>query len=277
MTSRSECEPMKTSETDRLKSEPCPKCGTRGPFEISYIRQWLMVAYEDTVEAERSPSARHALFWVQQSVEKLYKAYFLMGDDVCYCEAVRKVGHDTLKSLLKLTEERVGDSVVFPDHISRSRWSEIRSPILEPISRQRRLMSEERHRYALLPPEELERSVGILSSAEKTDEMVRGVLHEVGFKVGEIPESQLLHAKLAIKMYLLTGITWVHENSVRYPAHPAVANLSAQEVAEQNVWMRGIGFNHYSGEIGAIHYVKDLARIVRETVEELLAPMSEGI
>ena len=138
-------------------------------------------------------------------------------------------------------------------------------------------MSEERHRFALLPPEELEKIDGILSSAEKTDEMVRDVLHEVGFKVGEIPEFQLLHAKIAIKMYLLTEITWVRENFVCYPAHPAVANLSAQEAAEQKVWMSGIGFNHYSGEIGAIHYVKDLARIVRETVEELLAPAPEGI
>ena len=268
---------MTTNEADNLKSEPCPKCGTRGSFEISYIKQWLTVAYEDAVEAERSDSARHALFWVQQSVEKLYKAYFLMGDDVCYCDVVRKVGHNTLKSFLKLTEERVGNSARFPDHISSSRWSVIRNPILEPIRRQRRLMSEEPLRIALLPPAELEKVVNTLLSPEKCDELVREILRAMDFRIDEISEYQILHAKLGVKMYLMMEITWIHENFVRYPTHPSVANLSAQEAAEQRVWRSGLGFNHYSDEIGAIHYVKDLARIARETVEELLPPMPKSV
>ena len=260
------------SESDRPKLEPCSNCGTRGPFGIPYIRQWLTVAFEDAVEAERSGSARHALFWIQQSVEKLYKAYFLMGYDVCYCEAVRKVGHNTLKSFLRLSEEQIGNSETFPDHISRSRWIQIRSPILDPLKRLRRLTNEESHKFALLPPEELEKIVDTLLSPEKTNKMVRDILRAMGFRVDEIPEYQMLHAKLAIKMYLLTEITWVHQSSVRYPTHPSAANISAQEAVDQKLMMGGIGFNHYSGEIGAIYYVKDLARITRETAEELLTP-----
>ena len=272
MTFQSERESTKTGETARPRSEPCSKCGTRGPFEVAYIRQWLKVAREDAVEAEGSASARHALFWVQQSVEKLYKAYFLMGNDVCYCEVVREVGHDTLKSFLQLTEERIGNPVSHPDHISLSRWMEIRSPILKPLRHLRRLMSEERHRFVLIPPSELEKVVGILSSLEKTNEMVREILQVLGFRIDEIPECQMLHTRLAIKIYLLLEVTWAHQNLVRYPAHPAAANLSAQEAANQNVWMGGMGCNHYSDEIGVIHYVKDLARIARETVEELHSP-----
>ena len=274
MTSQSEGESTNTSETARPRLEPCSKCGTRGPFEFAYIRQWLKVAHEDAVEAEGSASARHALFWVQQSVEKLYKAYFLMGDDVCYCEAVRRVGHDTLKSLLQLTEERIGNPVNRPDHLSLSRWSEIRRPILRPFKHLRRLIREERNRFVLIPPSELEEVVGILSSPEKIDEMVGEILQVLGFRIDEVLEYRMLHARLVVKMYLLLEITWAHQNSVRYPSHPAAANLSAQETAEQNVWMSGIGFNHYSDEIGAIYYVKDLARVTRETVEELLNPAS---
>ena len=272
MISRSENESTKPGETARPGPGPCSKCGTRGPFEVAYIRQWLRAAHEDAVEAEGSPSARHALFWVQQSVEKLYKAYFLMGDDVCYCEVVREVGHDTLKSLLQLTEERIGNPVNRPDHMSCSRWREIRSPILRPFTHLRRLISEERHRFVLIPPSEVEEVAGILSSPEKIDEMVGEILRVMGFRIDEIPENQMLHARLVVKMYLLLEITWAHQNFVRYPAHPAATNLSAQEAANQDVWMMGIGFNHYSDDIGAIHYVKDLARIARETVEELLNP-----
>ena len=272
MTFQSERESTKTGETARPRSEPCSRCGTRGPFAVAYIRQWLKVAHEDAVEAEGSASARHALFWVQQSVEKLYKAYFLMGNDVCYCEVVREVGHDTLRSFLQITQERIGSTVTWPDHISRSRWMEIRSPILKPFNHLRRLISEERHRFVLIPPSEVEKVVSVLSSPEKTDEMVRGILQVLGFRIDEFPDYQMLHARLAVKMYLLLEVTWAHQNLVRYPAPPAAANLSAQEAADQKVWMGGIGFNHYSDEIGAIHYVKDLARIARETVEELVNP-----
>lgn len=277
MTSRLECESPETSETGRPRPEPCSRCGTRGPFEISYIRQWLAVAHEDAVEAERSTSARHALFWVQQSVEKLYKAYFLMGDDVCYCALVREVGHEILKSFLQLTEQRIGSPENWPDHISRSRWEEVRSPILKPLNHLRRLMSDERQRFMLLPPLELEKIVSTLSNPKKTNEMVSEVLRVIGFRVDEIPRYQMLHARLVIKMYLLMEITWAHQSFVRYPAHPADATLSAQEAAEGHDRLRGMGFNHYSDEIGAIHYVKDLARIARETAEEMLVPSLEGI
>ena len=272
MTSQPERESTSTSETARPGLEPCPRCGTRGTFELAYIRQWLRVAHEDAVEAEGSASARHALFWVQQSVEKLYKAYFLMGDDVCYCEVVREVGHDTLKSFLQLTEKRIGNPVNRPDHISCSRWREIRISILSPFKHLRRLISEERHRFLLIPPSELERVVDTLSSVEKINEMVREILQALGFRIDEFTEYQMLHARLTVRMYLLLEVTWAHQNFVRYPAHPVAANLSAHEAADQNVWMGGMGFNHYSEEIGAIHYVKDLARITRETVEELHNP-----
>ena len=278
MTSQLERDSTKMNETGRIKSGPCRQCGTWGPFEVSYIRQWLTVAHEDAAEAERSISARHALFWVQQSVEKLYKAYYLMGDEVCYCALVRGVGHETLKSFLKMTEQRIGNPENWPDHISHSRWSEIRSPILEPLKHLRRLVSEERHKFTLLPPSELEKIIGTLSSTEKTNEMVSEILRVIGFRVDEIPRYQMMHARLGIKMYLLMEITWAHENFVRYPAHPAVANLSAREAVDQKVWRGGIGFSHYTDGIGAIHYVKDLARISRETVEELLnpAPQPDG-
>lgn len=272
MTAQSEREPTGTGETARPGLEPCSTCGTRGPFEFAYVRQWLQVAHEDAVEAEGSESARHALFWVQQSVEKLYKAYFLMGQDVCYCEVVREIGHETLRSFRKLTEERIRDSESAPDHISRSRWVEIRGLILKPFQHLRRLMKEERHSFVLLPPSELEKVVGTLSSPEKTNEMMREILRVLGFRIDELAACQMLHARLAIKMYLLMEITWAHQNPVRYPAHPTTAHLPAHEAAEQNVRMGGMGFNHYSDEIGAIHYVKDLARITRETVEELYSP-----
>ena len=277
MTSQLERDSTKMNDAGRLKSEPCPKCGTRGPFDISYIRQWLTVAHEDAAEAERSTSARHALFWVQQSVEKLYKAYFLTGDDACYCEVVQKVSHDTLKSFLQLMERRIVNPESWPDHISRSRWEEVRSPILKPLKHLRRLVSEERHKFTLLPPSELEKIIGTLSSPEKTNEMVSEVLRVIGFRVDEIPRYQMLHARLAIKMYLLMEITWAHQSFVRYPAHPADATLSAQEAAQGHDRLRGMGFNHYSDEIGAIHFVKDLARIARETAEEMLVPTLERI
>ncbi|MXX54031.1 MAG: hypothetical protein F4Z35_08985 [Dehalococcoidia bacterium] len=210
-------------------------------------------------------------------MEKLYKAYFLMGDDVCYCALVREVGHEILKSFLQLTEQRIGSPENWPDHISRSRWEEVRSPILKPLNHLRRLMSDERQRFMLLPPLELEKIVSTLSNPKKTNEMVSEVLRVIGFRVDEIPRYQMLHARLVIKMYLLMEITWAHQSFVRYPAHPADATLSAQEAAEGHDRLRGMGFNHYSDEIGAIHYVKDLARIARETAEEMLVPSLEGI
>lgn len=217
-----------TGETARPGLEPCSKCGTRGPSEFAYIGQWLQVAHEDAVEAEGSESARHALFWVQQSVEKLHKAYSLMGDDVCYCEVVREIGHEPLRSFLKLTEERIGDTESPPDLMSRSRWMEISSAILVPFEHLRRLMSEERHSFVLLPPSELEKVVAILSSPEKIDEMMREIPRVLAFRVDEVPEHRMLHVRLAIKICLLLQVTWAHQNLVRYPAHPAAANLPAQ-------------------------------------------------
>ena len=195
-----------------------------------------------------------------------------MGEDVCYCELVREIGHEILRSFLKLTEERITDPESPPDHISRSRWMEICSAILMPIEHLRRLMSEERYSFVLLPPSELEKVVDTLSNPEKTDEMVREMFRLLGFRIDEISEYQMLHARLSIKMYLLMEITWAHQNLVRHPAHPTAANLPAHEAAEENVWTGGMGFNHYSDEIGAIRYVKDLARTTRETVEELYSP-----
>lgn len=265
-------ESTETGETARSRPEPCPKCGTRGPFEICYIRQWLRAAHEDAVEAEGSASPRHALFWVQQSVEKLYKAYFLMGHDVCYCQVVREVGHETLRSFLQLMEERIGNSASIPDHISPSHWCEIRNPIMKLLEDLRRQLSDERQRFALTPPSELKMIVRTLSSTEKINEMLGESLRVLGYRIDEIPEYQMFHARLAVKMQILLGITWAHQNSVRYSAHPAAVNLSAHEASVQNAWRGGMGFNHYSDELGAIHYVKDLARVARETVEEILNP-----
>ena len=75
----------------------CNRCDVDLPVRPEYLSQWLTAAVEDAVEAKNSESRRHALFWVQQSTEKMVKAWRLIFG-ACYCDVVN-IGHRSLEGL----------------------------------------------------------------------------------------------------------------------------------------------------------------------------------
>ena len=68
---------------------------------------WLECAETDAREAKRNKSATHALYWTQQSVEKLVKAQ-LLAYGGCYCDAVG-VGHESLRGFVNNMSGLLGD------------------------------------------------------------------------------------------------------------------------------------------------------------------------
>ena len=78
----------------------CPICGTETPVAPEYVMLWLECAEADAREAKRSKSTTHALYWTQQSVEKLVKAQ-LLAYGGCYCDAVG-VGHESLRGFVNV-------------------------------------------------------------------------------------------------------------------------------------------------------------------------------
>ena len=76
--------------------------------DYDYALKWLKRAEDDAKEAQASRSRPHALFWVQQSVEKSVKGLmFLKGRNY---NNVTRIRHQSLKGDLKLVHEVVHDS-----------------------------------------------------------------------------------------------------------------------------------------------------------------------
>ena len=106
---RSRCKsPEQKSSVDEESSGLCSRCKTSLPVGLDYVAFWLEKAEIDAKEANRSKSKTHALFWLQQSAEKLVKAR-LLAYGWCYC-AVVEVGHESLKGFLKVIGEALQDS-----------------------------------------------------------------------------------------------------------------------------------------------------------------------
>ena len=88
-------------------SEICRHCKVDVPVDFDYVMEWLKRAEADAKEAKRSKSATHALYWIQQSVEKLVKAR-LLALGRCYCDVV-DVGHGSLKGYQRVVDELLQD------------------------------------------------------------------------------------------------------------------------------------------------------------------------
>ena len=89
------------------RSEICRHCKVEVPVDPDYVMLWLEHAEADAKEANKSKSKTHALYWVQQSVEKLVKAR-LLAYGGCYCDTVA-VGHESLKGFLKVIYDLLQD------------------------------------------------------------------------------------------------------------------------------------------------------------------------
>ena len=252
---------------NNLEIEICSDCNAVGPFDPWYIRQWIESALDDVIEAENSHSNRHALFWVQQASEKLCKSYLLMTGTLCYCKATTRVGHDSLIHFLRLIEDTIR-KINLPKEFSRSFIGELR--------RMRRISSQKKAVFMTMPPDQVEAIINTASSHDDNMKKAIALVSKSGRQIGNVPKEQILHARIIVNVYILTVITWLHERSVRYPTHPESANLSLLDAANQTQRFRGMGFNHYTDEIGAVYHVKTLARIARETTEELLMAMNSS-
>lgn len=90
------------------QSEVCHQCKVELPVDTDYVMLWLEHAQADAKEAKRSKSSTHALYWVQQSVEKLVKAR-LLAHGGCYCDMM-DVRHESLKGFLKIIDHLLRDT-----------------------------------------------------------------------------------------------------------------------------------------------------------------------
>lgn len=89
------------------RSEICRNCKVEVPVDPGYVMLWLKHAEADATEAKRSKSKIHALYWVQQAVEKLVKAR-LLAYGGCYCDMM-DVGHESLKGFLQIIYDLLQD------------------------------------------------------------------------------------------------------------------------------------------------------------------------
>ena len=101
---------VQDSDMGDEQPEICPRCKVKVPVDPDYVMIWLEQAEVDAKEAKRNKSQTHALYWVQQSVEKLVKARML-ANGWCYCEVVG-VRHESLKGFLEVISVRLQDPQV---------------------------------------------------------------------------------------------------------------------------------------------------------------------
>ena len=94
---------IEDSNVHEKRSEICRKCNVEVPVDPTYVMEWLERGEADAREAKRSKSGTHALYWVQQSVEKLVKAR-LLAYGKCYCVTV-DIGHESLDGFLQIIRD----------------------------------------------------------------------------------------------------------------------------------------------------------------------------
>ena len=99
--------PVQDSSVDEQRSEICRQCNVEVPVDFDYVMEWLKRAEADAKEAKGSKSATHALYWIQQSAEKLVKGR-LLALGRCYCDVV-DVGHGSLKGYQRVVDDLLQD------------------------------------------------------------------------------------------------------------------------------------------------------------------------
>ena len=73
----------------------CQKRAEALPLQTQYIRDWITCAEEEATTAKECTRDRIPLFLVQQSVEKMVKAWRLVSGS-CFCD-VFAIGHESLR------------------------------------------------------------------------------------------------------------------------------------------------------------------------------------
>ncbi len=106
---------------------------------------------------------------------------------------------------------------------------------------------------------------------------IEGFRREIEICNGEIRVSPSLIfemfdvPKAAIGIIIVGSLVWPHESYLRYPIDPAFAHLSLEEAASE----RKLGTRHYTDELGAITYIRDLA-VEAQRVANLLERIREA-
>ena len=147
------------------RSEICRHCNVEVPVDPDYVMLWLKHAEVDAKEANRSKSKTHALYWVQQSVEKLVKAR-LLAFGRCYCDIV-DIGHGSLKGFLRVIHDLLQDRPLrdLIDGLTESNSQ-------QKLGRVQRLLGDEEIRsgMAIWPPETLRMLLDVVSGLERERE-----------------------------------------------------------------------------------------------------------
>ena len=96
---------------------------------------------------------------------------------------------------------------------------------------------------------------------------------QIIFIRGDSATPRLRDGEIAVRLYVLSAITFPHENALRYPGHPnAPEDLSAATGFEamqggRIIKVGGVGVAHYSENMGAIHFVQELAEAAKRTAD----------
>ena len=91
-------------------------------------------------------------------------------------------------------------------------------------------------------------------------------------------EEQLLRTvdvpKASIGLLIVGSIVWPHESYLRYPASPEAARLSFGDAARQG--KRRLGSGHYSDDVGAIKYIRELSAHAEKVTTLLYINYKDG-